>query len=188
MRLQADTDSKLARLAEKEKLSISALANRALLRYVEFDALAEKFGLMATPYSMMAKVMGSLSDEQLKEIGKWVGENVSKEFVHFWFKKNGFKSLIASLEFLAAYGRQFQFEKSIEGDSDQVSLILKHQIGRGWSVLLQEMLKARLTGLIVERQIMGFELDYTEYSVTVDIWLTPKGRDILQKDKVRVKI
>jgi len=73
-------------LAEKERVSVNFLVNRALRKFIEWDVYAEKFGFLSLPASMITKMMSYLSDEEAKEMGRWAGQNLVKDFLTFWFK------------------------------------------------------------------------------------------------------
>src|SRR5436189_6468448 len=78
IRLDGDTDRALSGLAEKERVSVNFLVNRALRKFIEWDVYAEKFGFLSLPASMITKMMSYLSDEEAKEMGRWPGRTSSR--------------------------------------------------------------------------------------------------------------
>jgi hypothetical protein len=131
----------LTELAGKERVSVTQIANKALRRYVEWEANAEKFGTVTTSSSTIKKFFDYLSVEQAKEMGKWWGENQVPGIITFYFRKFDFDSVLKALEFLGAqYGRAFTFEHSFDGKTH--TLIVKHDMGFKASIFYAEAVKA----------------------------------------------
>ncbi len=61
-RVDADVFEAVSSLAEKEKTSVNAVANRALRRYIEWEVFAEKFGLLSITSGTITKLFDTLTD------------------------------------------------------------------------------------------------------------------------------
>src|SRR5881409_1640440 len=68
-------DSRIVALADKERLSTNFLVNKALRRYVEWEAEAEHFGFVSIPNSIVGKTFDYLTAEQARDFGGWAGRN-----------------------------------------------------------------------------------------------------------------
>src|SRR6266498_5253156 len=87
VRIEKDADERLRKLADQSDTSVNTLVNRALRKFVEWDAYGEKFGFVTVPGTMLVKLMDHLTDAQAQELGVWAGKNLLKEFITFWFKE-----------------------------------------------------------------------------------------------------
>src|SRR2546428_3869144 len=145
-RIDSDVSEKLAQLSESEKVSMNVITNKALRRYVDWEANAEKFGTVTTSSSTIKKFFDYLTDDHAKEMGKWWGENQVPGIITFYFKKFDFDSVLKALEFLGAqYGRAFTFEHRFEGKTH--TLIVKHDMGFKASAFYAEAVKAAFAHL-----------------------------------------
>jgi len=160
LRLETDVDTFLRTLAEREGVSVSFLVGKALRKLVEWDAFAEKFGIVSVPSSLVTRAMDYLSEEQARELGKWAGRNLVKEFVLFWFKEVTLQTLVVGYPRLTSrYGRAFEYEERRDGPHWLV--VLKHGQGRKWSIFYEELLQ----GLFREITLRDVKLEATDDQV-----------------------
>ncbi|MBX8632735.1 MAG: hypothetical protein J9259_09530 [Thermoplasmata archaeon YP2-bin.285] len=147
VRLESEVDAGIQEAAAKNGLSVNQLASRALKRYVEWDFLADRFGFVEVPPELLQKMVEYLADESIREVGKWFGGTVLKEYVLFWFKEINFKNVIKAFpEMIAKYGRMFEYEQ-IEND-DGGMIIIKHQWGEKWSIFYDQTVKTAFGSLL----------------------------------------
>ena len=129
IRLEREVDALLRRLAGEERVSVNHLVNRSLRRLVEWDALADKFGVISLPASLVRRMMEYLTEEEAREMGQWVGRELVREFLTFWFKEISEQNVLREYPRLnALYGKSFEYEEHQEGD--RFVIILKHSAGR----------------------------------------------------------
>src|SRR5207249_1449962 len=76
VRIEKNADERLRQLEEQGDTSVNTLVNRALRKFVEWDAYGEKFGFITLPSAMLVKLMDCLSDEEARELGVWAGKNL----------------------------------------------------------------------------------------------------------------
>jgi hypothetical protein len=160
-RIDADVDDKLGGLSSEGRVSMNQIANKALRRYVEWEANAEKFGTVTTSASTIRKFFDYLTVDQAKEMGSWWGENQAPGIITFWFKKFDFDSVLKALEFLGAqYGRAFTSDYSFDGKSH--TLIVKHDMGLKASIFYAEAVKSAFSHLglgtdifVTDDQVIG---------------------------------
>src|SRR5947209_12046490 len=116
IRLEGDLDHVLEEIAKQENQSVSLIMNKALLRYIEWEYPAGRFGLIPVSTSVMRKLFELLTIDQARTFGKEAGAQFLSEFVNFWFKALDFKALLKALEFLGdRYARDFIFTQSFVG-------------------------------------------------------------------------
>jgi len=170
VRLEEEVDGALHALAAEEGVSVNFLVNRALRKLVEWDSYAERFGVVSLPGAQVERMMDYLSEEQARELGEWVGRNLVKEFLTFWFKDVSARTLLQSYPRLSSqYGRLFEYQERAEGG--RWTIVLKHGRGRKWS----QYYEALLAGMF--REILGLEpaLESTDGQVVARFDLSRVG-------------
>jgi hypothetical protein len=147
VRIDKDVDEHLRQLAEEQRVSVNLLANKALRRFTEWDAYGEKFGFLSIPSGLFAKLMDYLTNEQAKELGEWVGRDLVKEYVMFWFKDMSTETVLEAFPRLfARYSRSFDYEERNEGPNHVA--ILKHNRGMKWSLYYGAVVEAMFRELV----------------------------------------
>src|SRR5438445_7942201 len=105
VRIEKDADERLRNLASQGDTSVNTLVNRALRKFVEWDAYGEKFGFITLPSVILVKLMECLTDEEAKQLGAWAGKNLVKEYITFWFKELTVETLLEGFpKLFAKYG------------------------------------------------------------------------------------
>src|SRR5207247_7901534 len=108
VRIEKDADERLRHLAEQGDTSVNTLVNRALRKFVEWDAYGEKFGFITLPSAMLLKLMDCLTDEEARELGIWAGENLVKEYFRFCLDEVTREAVIEGFaSYLLMYVRTF---------------------------------------------------------------------------------
>ncbi len=172
LRLDADVDRKLRALAERERVSINVVANRSLRRFVEWEALAERFRFISVSSDLLQKMLDYVKEEEVRELGKWSILNTARGIAPF--KGESLFDEITTLEFLGSYSRRFRIDLHITGDT--MSLILTHQMGSKWSILYEEVLKAALDDHR-GREVRNFKIERTENQVVAELQLDRSALD-----------
>ncbi len=67
VRIEKDADERLRKLADQSDTSVNTLVNRALRKFVEWDAYGEKFGFVTFPGIILVKMMDLLTEEEATE-------------------------------------------------------------------------------------------------------------------------
>ncbi len=162
IRIDEDVDVFLRQFSEREGVSVNFLVNKSLRKLVEWDIYAEKFGIVAVPGSLVRRMMDYLTDEQAKELGAWVGKNLIREFITFWFKEVSFQTIVKGYPRLTAqYGHAFEYEERVEGG--KWVIVLKHGMGHKWSLYYEELARA----LFLELLHKEAQVDKTDDQVVV---------------------
>ena len=87
MRIDTEVFEQLDELAERDKISVNVIANQALRKHVEYDAYAEKFGLVTISKGLLKTLFSLMSEEKARDLGRKSGEQTWVALVTFWFKK-----------------------------------------------------------------------------------------------------
>ena len=101
-RIDDTVDRQLRELAEREGVTVSFLANKALRRLVEWDMYADRFGFTAMPKEALSRMIGLLSEDEVRELGRWAGEDVYRAFTTFMFKHLDLETVLQVIPKLAS--------------------------------------------------------------------------------------
>ncbi len=153
VRLSPEVDRELQQLAKQERVSVNYLVASSLKRLTEWDILAEKFGFVAVPGFLHARMYSYFTVEQARELGEWgeLGEwaakNFGRDFILFRFKKLSLDTVIEALRLLGSrYARIFSLEHTFDGKAH--TIIVKHGLGAKGSVFNEEFLTGIFKGLL----------------------------------------
>ncbi len=167
-----DVDSALQELASREKASVNFLVNKVLRKFVEWDAYASRFGFITISVPELRKIMGFLSDEQISEYGRWFGENLTKEYITFFFKRVDYDTVLRALRMLGAdYGGHYQFEDHFDGRTHII--ICKHGRGEKWSLFYEEAFRCAF------KSLLGRDVDIERTDDQVTIRVDGTQRDLI---------
>jgi hypothetical protein len=157
-RVDDDIDLAFKTLALREDVSVNQLVTKALRRYIEWENLVDKVGLVEFHEKSLELLFDSISDERARELGRDTGMNAWMDMVTFLLQGFNYTTILKMLELRGRYGRWFIFDKSSENGVD--TIILKHRQGRRVSAFLSEAVKA-----LLERTNLKFELVEMEHQV-----------------------
>src|SRR5437867_1256999 len=147
VRIEKDADERLRLRADQGDTSVNTLVNRALRKFVEWDAYGEKFGFITLPAVILVKLMDCLTDEEAAALGEWAGKNLLKEYITFWFTEVTPETLLEGFpKLLSKYGRAFTYEELVE--DDRRVIILKHGGGPRWSTFYEETIRTAFHDLL----------------------------------------
>jgi hypothetical protein len=147
VRIEKDADERLRQLASQGDTSVNTLVNRALRKFVEWDAYGEKFGFITMPSVILVKLMDCLTDDEATALGAWAGRNLLKEYITFWFTEVTPETLLEGFpKLLSKYGRAFTYEELVE--DDRRVIILKHGAGPRWSTFYEETIRTAFHDLL----------------------------------------
>src|SRR5437667_5090147 len=145
-RIDDTVDRQLRELAEREGVTVSFLANKALRRLVEWDMYADRFGFTAMPKEALSRMIGLLSEDEVRELGRWAGEDVYRAFTTFMFKHLDLETVLQVIPKLASrYTRAFEYEEK-RGGSRPV-IVVRHGSGHQAPLFHVAVGRALLPGL-----------------------------------------
>ncbi len=177
-RIDTEVAEQLDELAQKNKISVNVIANQALRKHVEYDAYAEKFGLVAISKGLLKTFFSLLSEEQARAVGRKSGEREGVALVTFWFKDFNLESVIKSLDRVAShYNHNFEFDSTHDGQ-DYVA-ILRHDCGPRASAFYAEFVKSVFA--LLDTRV---ELEETEDQVVANLFVRKPDEQLIARDAV----
>lgn len=133
--MEIDLDQALKDIAARDKTTVNLLLNRTLRKFIEWDYYTEKFGAVFMFAAAANKIVEHLSDEQVRNVAKWVGKDLLREFVMFRFKKFSLDNILRAIRLWGLAGN-FQYEERADGEA--FVIVCKHDSGRRWSSFYEE--------------------------------------------------
>lgn len=144
--------------AESDGVGFNTVLTRILRKYVEWDRVAEKLGMLSVTREAMKSLMGAISESQIDTIAKKDAPPVTKEMAEFWFMSSSIESQIQLLERFCKYGGLGDY--NINKVENETKLHLRHGLGRSFSRML-----AGIFGTIF--QSVNPQVEAEENSITI---------------------
>ena len=177
-RIDTEVAEQLDELAQKDKISVNVIANQALRKHVEYDAYAEKFGLVTISKGLLKRFFSLMSDEQARSLGRKSGEHEGVALVIFWFKDFNLENVIKSLDRVAShYNHNFEFEYTLEGQA--YVAVLRHDCGSRASAFYAEFVKSVFA--LLDTKV---ELEETEDQVVAKIFVQKPDEQLTARDAI----
>jgi hypothetical protein len=113
-----------------------------------------------------------LSEDQVRNLGQWVGENVYRAFTTFVFKTFDMDTVLEVIPRLTAkYTKAFEYEE--KRDSRRTVIVLEHGRGRKYSLYYEEIARA----LFVDIVGPGIRTEPNEHAVVLELPTAEKPAD-----------
>jgi hypothetical protein len=162
-RIREEWDDVLREEAERQGVSVNVLVNKILRRYTLFTRWTDKGGVMSFTPLVFRRVLEELSDESLARAGTASGSSDVLDIINMLGRPVNYDSFVYLLsEYLGGsdFCRWFTCFHHIQRDEDVFHL--QHNLGRGWSVYLENYLLSSLKPLIkgdAESKIYDFAVN-----------------------------
>jgi hypothetical protein len=134
VRLVKELDDVLQEDAEAIGVSASALINRIVKKYVEWDRQAEKFGFFSIATETFESILNEIDDKKLENIATTLGSTMPESVTMFWFKKLNLDSFLRIVSLFGKYSGQFVVATDYKEGNYVVTL--HHNLGKKWSIYL----------------------------------------------------
>src|ERR1700740_2566068 len=107
VRIPRELDDVMRRDAESRGISFSSLVSEIFTKYVEWDRLSVKFGMISIPKQACRKLCEILSEEQASMWGKDTGRVTALESAQFWYKKHNTRAFLKLIELASKYSNSY---------------------------------------------------------------------------------
>jgi hypothetical protein len=134
VRISKELDGILRSDAESNGTTVSAIIQRALTKYAEWDRLADRVGFITFAGSFMRDVVEYVPDEDLRKMVQQAG-NWLRELTMFWFSKANFATFLSTVKLLTKYTRVSECE--IHATGGNYIMNLHHEPSRKLSIVIQ---------------------------------------------------
>jgi hypothetical protein len=125
-------------MAQNGRMSVSAIVNRSLRHFVEWDRFAEFFGLMTFTPMLVEEMVDRLSPDEARAKGRKNAVELAKPMIMLMTGEFNTDHALEALRMFGPGTRAFKFEDRAEGGKHV--MVIRHAMGKNWSAYYQGML------------------------------------------------
>lgn len=137
IRIDSDLDDALNKDAKENDITENALISSILVKYIEWDRYAKKFGRVSLLNESLKSIIGATEPDKLEAAAKEFAASVPKGIIMFRYKKLDIEACLLHLSFLSKYAGLFKYELQIEQER-HYTITIHHQFGEKWSYWIKE--------------------------------------------------
>ena len=120
--------------AEEQGMTLNALVSSVLVKHIEWDAKAAKFGYIPNYKPIFMWLLQASDEESLNRLGRTVLPTMWREMASFWFKDSSENKI---LELLSMRSRHLPFVQSeVKREGRKCTIVTHHDLGPRWSIVL----------------------------------------------------
>jgi hypothetical protein len=153
IRFDKDLDDALQAMARNERMSVNAIVNDLVRRYVGWDRYSDRVSVEVSP-SLLVEVLSRFSLDEAKEMGRRMANDLVRTAIDEILVDFTFENVVEFFRRFAKYTRRFDFEDTVEGRTHV--MLVRHSLGLKWSAyyagMFQQILEKEL-GLKIEERI-----------------------------------
>ena len=136
-RIDEDVIRKIEDEAKNNNTSLNAEINNILRKYVDWDMLADKVGMLPITKPIVYEIFQNImTKEQVIDLADTVAKNTIRETAHFMKGSLTLESLLPWLKTRMEYCSKVNcmIEDNYNNINPQIKLIFKHDLGENWSI------------------------------------------------------
>ena len=159
-RINEDTYKMLSDDAEDKGISINALINSMIKRYLMWDRFTDEMGLVPVTKRTLKKIFQSMDDASIKKIAQDVGGTVPQELIYLSYDKFDFDNLMKMIEISnTRFGKvNHKINDSTHNINDSTHNInVVHGISEKFSMFLAETHQ-----IMAEHLDLGFNIEHID--------------------------
>lgn len=145
IRIPKSLEKSLEREARSRKMSLNSFIVSVLMKFDEWDRLADKFGMISIPDDVLMSIIDSLDEGQIEKTAKECGARTPRAIMEFWFSRVTSESFLNYLSLRSTY-QHFVNHEIVTDNNGKLVITARHEHGRKWSVwssnYLAEAIKA----------------------------------------------
>lgn len=163
-RIDEEVLSKLRSESERKEISLNTCVNQVLRRFVEWDMYESKVGMIPIAKPIVQALFENMSEDEIAEMAKKVGKNAVHDIAFFMKSKMDLESFLSWLETRMKNSSSVEFSHSLK--DDRHVYVIKHDLGRNWSLYHKLMLELifsealqRRVNVVITDTTMSFAVD-----------------------------
>ena len=145
--------------AESKQIPLKTLIGIVCSDYIRWYANAPKAGMIPIPKEVLVKIMDAVTDEEISQIAKYSGEQLSKGIIITLRKEHTVESFMDALE---SWAKTSNFPFSHQSDYDMHSYVIHHGMGKKWAQYFEETFRIILEQLGMKK----IKFDVTNNTLT----------------------
>ena len=158
----------LKKEAEDHEISLNVLINQVLKRYVEWHRYEPKIGMFPMAKPVLVQLFDNISEDKIIDIATNTGRSAIKEMALFMKHKMNLESFLEWFEMrMKSSFIEISHEKYDNGNCKTHSYIVKHDLGKNWSLyhkvifefILQDLKGKPLKNVSVTSTMFAFDIE-----------------------------
>lgn len=137
-RLDDDTIHRLRDLSKVQEVSTNTLVNQALKRFIDWDVYLPRSGFVILSKPVLKKLFDGMDEKSVVEIASTIGKEGIEDIALFMRGKVELTSFISWYEILMI-NSSVQISHLV--DSGFHNMVLKHDLGKKWSLYQKTILE-----------------------------------------------
>lgn len=136
-RLDEDIITKIAQQAKNNNTSLNSEINNILRRYIEWDMLASKVGMVPIAKPVLSEIFQRIMTmEEVVDLANRVAKNAIREIAYFMKGNLTLESFLSWLKTRMERCSEVNYtiEEENNSPSSQIKMIFKHDLGKNWSI------------------------------------------------------
>ena len=126
---------KLLKEADESGTSLNSIISKALKRHIDWHSNSVRAGFITVRRAAILKLLEKVSEEDMKQIGRYVASSESKDFVLMLRNEYNISSALEVIEtWIKISGYPYNHETKFE----KHRYFIQHDMGRKWSLFLSE--------------------------------------------------
>jgi hypothetical protein len=163
-RIDENIVTKLRDEADNREISLNTLVNQILKRFVEWDLFEPKLGLIPMAKPLVVELFENMSEDEMADMARRVGANTVRDIALFMKHKMDLESFLNWFETrMKALFVEVSHRKAEDGKH---SYILKHNLGRNWSIyhkiilelIFNDVLGKRINNIVASPTMLSFSI------------------------------
>jgi len=150
--------------AESKQIPLKTLIGIVCSDYIRWYANAPKAGMIPLPKELLVKIMDSVTDEEIFQIAKYIGNKIAKDIIITLRKEHTVKSFMDVLE---SWAKMSNFPFSHQSDYDTHSYVIHHGMGKKWAQYFGETFRIILEQLGLKK--VKFDVTNNALTFSFDI-------------------
>jgi len=137
-RIDEDILNKLRTESEHRETSLNTLVNQIFKRYVEWDMVESKVGMIPIAKPIVIELFGKMKKDEVTDMAIRIGKNTVHDIALFM---KGEIDLESFLSWLEARMKASSIEMNHKIENNTHTIILKHDLGENWSLYHKTVLE-----------------------------------------------
>lgn len=146
-RIEQDVIKSLEKLAARRDISLSAVVNKILKNYINYEMYFEELGFLLVSKNFLRRTFEVLDQKYIEELGREYGLTIAREYVSYFYPQVNTDTLI---QFLEIWFKRFQSTQH-RVDKDNYNLhyfTINHDINMNFSLVIQSILEGLIEPII----------------------------------------
>ena len=137
-RIEEEVLGQLRSESGKKEVSLNILVNQVLRRFVEWDMYESKVGMIPIARPVVHMLFENMSEDEIVEMACRIGKGAVHDIALFMKSRMDLESFLSWLE-TRLKSSSMEFSHSVK--DDRHAFIIKHDLGRNWSLYHKTILE-----------------------------------------------